>query len=337
MSSAVPPVAKKVPYSHTYHGRKFEDPFHWIKDQSPDKKRTDIVDYIKLENEYAQSHFKPNETLADSIYNETISRIQEEDQDVPYFRAPYYYYKRTGKGLQYPVYCRKKDSLDGTEEVLLDQNNMDHEYMDLGAYEVSPNHELLAYSLDLNGSENYKVFFKNLATGEIIENETIEVTSGDLIWYNDNKSVFYSTLDDIHRPEKIWLHKFGVKDDVLIYHEEDPKFYANFFKSQSQKYLFLASTSTLTSEYHYIDITKALENPKLILAREEGHRYSVEHQGDRFLILTNGKKKYLNYRLCSCPIQTTDQSAWEEVVPYDPLVNIKEVLPFKNHIACRMC
>ncbi|KAI8897011.1 oligopeptidase B [Globomyces pollinis-pini] len=326
-----PPICKKVPHVHKYHDLEFNDSYHWLKDMNPKEKRPDIIEYIKAENKYFDSH--RDQELSDTIYNEIISRIQEDDEQVPTFKDPYYYYSRTVKGQQYPIYCRKLHTLDSPEEIVLNQNEMKQEYQDLSYYRISPNHKILAYSMDFDGSENYKIFFKDLTTGQLIESETIEKSAGSIEWAQDSQTVFYNTLDDIHRPDKIYRHEFGVADDVLIYHEPDPKFVVGFEKSLSNKYIFIGSFSKLTNEYHYIDANFPKTDPILFNKRENRHRYSVEHQGDRFLILTDLGGKCLNNTLYSCPINATSIQHWEEVIPYDHFTYIEEILPFEKHIA----
>jgi oligopeptidase B len=334
MSKLIAPVAKRVPYTHKYHGREFEDPYHWMKDMDPKEKRPEIVEYLKEENHYAEKHFEKHADLTKKIYDEMVSRIQEDDQGAPYFKAPYYYYHRTEKGKQYPIYCRKKDSLDAKEEIIFNQNEWDHDYQDLGQLQVSPDHSILAYSMDYNGSENYQIFFKDLHTGKVLDKETIPKASSSIVWAEDGKSVFYLTLDEIHRSDKVYRHTIGVASDSLVFHEKDQQFSVHCFKSQSSKFIFVVTGSSETRETWYLDAAKPNEDLKLFQKRDPGHQYEVEHQGDRFLVLTNGKKQFLNNRLCSCPLDKTSEDNWVQMIPYDPYVHLTSVIPFKNHIAC---
>jgi oligopeptidase B len=334
MSNLIPPVAKRVPYTHKYHGREFEDPYHWMKDMDPKEKRPEIVDYIKEENHYAEKNFEEHTDVTKKLYDEMVSRIQEDDQGVPYFKAPYYYYERTEKGKQYPIYCRKKDSLDAEEEIIMNQNEMDHSYQDLGQLEVSPDHTILAYSMDFNGYENYQIYFKDLRTGQVMEKETIQKAAKSILWAEDGKTLFYLTLDEINRTDKVSRHTIGVPDDTVVFHEKDLLFSVFVYKSQSSKFIFIATGSSETAETWYLDAANPTESPKLFQKRIPGHSYEVEHQGDRFLVLTNGNKRFLNNRLCSCPLDKTSEENWSEVIPYNPYVNLQSIIPFKNHIAC---
>lgn len=290
------------------------------------------MDYIKEENAYTkETHLVPNATLADTIYEEILSRINEDDMDVPSFHKPYYHYSRTVKGQQYPIICRKKDSLEGKEEVLLDLNLRTEEYIDRGSVKVSPDHKLLAFALDFNGSEYYTIYFKDLATGEILVGEQIENTAGSIEWAADSKTIWYSTLDDIHRTDKVFRHKIGQKEDTLIFSEPDAKFGVGFGLSLSKKYLFVSAESTLTTEVHFLPADTPEVPLALFRKREENHRYDVEHQGLRFLIRSNMAKKVLNYNMYTCPVENVGQ--WTEALPYDPYQLLEEVIPFANHIA----
>ena len=203
-------------------------------------------------------HFEPNQTLTDKVYSEIIARIQEDDNSVPVERGPFTYYSRTVKGLNYPIYARKPKGSDA-EEILLDQNKMEHEYMDLGAIKTSPDHGVLGYALDTDGSENYAIYFKDLASGAMINTDTIPKAAGGFVWTNDSKAVYYTTLDSIHRPYKVFRHVLGSdpKDDKLIFHETDEKFFVGVSKSNSEEYIFIHTGSTLTEETHVLEAKDA--------------------------------------------------------------------------------
>lgn len=327
----IPPVAKKVDFLHKYF-KEIPDKYHWLKDQNPLEKRPEIIEYLKAENDYSASIMVPYKDLSSKIYDEILSRINEDDQEAPVYHDPYFYYSRTEKGLSYPIKCRKL-GMDGEEQVILNLNELKHEYMSLGSVRVSPNHKLLAYTIDLDGGEKYSVYIKNLDTGEFIPEE-FPKTAGELEWANDNNTLFYLTLDHTQRPYKVFSHTIGEKDAKLIYQEDDEKFWVSIEKSTSQQYIFISSGSSLTTEYHYINAFEPNRCLKMFLKRNFAHKYYLYHQGDRFLILTNGSKKYLNFRLCSCPIESVDESGWEEVVNYDPFINIIDVVPFKDYVVC---
>ena len=253
-------------------------------------------------------HLNPTQSLTDTIYSEIISRIQEDDNSVPVRRSPYLYYNRTVKDAQYPIYARKSGSLEAEEEILLNQNEMEYEYMDLGKFAVSPNHKILAYALDTDGSENYTISFKNLETGTLLSSDTIPKAAESIVWANDSNSIYYTTLDAIHRSDKVYRHVLGTDpaSDRLLFHETDEKFSVGIYKSMSEKYIFITSSSSLTEETRFLDAKDASAEPVVFQPREFNHRYSVEHHESQFIILTNGGGQYLNYQLCACPLVRVD-------------------------------
>lgn len=309
-----------------------------MKDQSPDEKRPEIISYLKEENAYTKEmHLDPNEKLTEEIYKETLSKIKEDDDSVPVFRKPYYYYTRTIKGQQYSIKARKLESMDAKEEILLDLNTFDEEYLDLQSFEASPDHTTIAYSLDTDGSEKYSIYFKDLASGKILESDTISNSGGEFEWYNDNKTILYNVLDETHRSFQVWKHTIGSIGETLIYNEKDKKFSVSPEKSHSGKFMFLHTSSTLTSEVHYMDAAHPADPPKRFLERKLNHLYSVDHQGDRFIIKTNGGGKYLNFSVWSCSINDVTQEKWVEILPYDPLIHIVHCMTFKNYLALYEC
>ncbi|KAJ3328029.1 hypothetical protein HDU76_010713 [Blyttiomyces sp. JEL0837] len=334
-TTALPPIAKKVPHIHVYHGiQRPQDNYHWMKDQN-ETKNPEIISYLEAENEYCKKvHLEPNATLIDTVYNEFLSKINEDDSQAPVYVEPYWYYSKTVKGLQYPVYCRKHLTMDATEEPYLDINKLDYEYMDLGSVKVSPDHKLLSYALDTAGDEFYRIFLKNLDSGEVTD-FGITDAAGSLAWDANGTVVFYSVLDKIHRSYAVKRHVLGTSsnDDVTVFEEPDEKFEVNFFKSNSGKYILISAASGLTSEFHYVDAEKPLEPAKLFCAREEGHKYEVEHQGDYFVILTDGGRKFINFKIQKTPIGNTNRSEWTDIIPYNPLHNLSDFVVFENFIA----
>ncbi|KAJ3037686.1 hypothetical protein HDV00_001408 [Rhizophlyctis rosea] len=306
-----------------------------MKDQDPKQKRPEIIEYLNAENAYAKvNYLEPNKELTDKIYNEFLSRIQEDDEEVPVFKSPFYYYKRTVKGKNYPIYARKRDSMDASEEVLLDQNTFTHEYQHLYSCEASPDHKILAYALDTNGDEHYQLHFKDLESGKNRDSDTINDCSGSMEWCNDSRTVYYTVLDHIHRSHKVFRHKLGTAqaDDALIFHEEDAKFEVHIDKTNSDKFILVDAESSLTREVYTLDADNPNAELRLFQKREHRHKYSVEHQEDKFLVLTDGGGKFLNYKLCACPLDKTEQSNWVDVIPYDPYKELISIQPFQKHV-----
>ncbi|KAJ3082947.1 hypothetical protein HDU99_001111 [Rhizoclosmatium hyalinum] len=327
------PIAKQEPLVHA-HGPSTPDLFHWLKDQNKTKAQP-IIDYLNEENQYAKDvHLTPNAALTETLYAEFLSKIQETDQEAPYKKDAYWYYTRTVEGEQYPIYCRKRDSLDAAEDAYLNINLLkENEYMDIGSTAVSPSHNILAYSLDTAGDEFYTVHFKNLETGEMLPG-SIENTDGTIVWNKTNDSVYYLTLDEVHRPYKLFRHDLGTdsKDDVLLYHNTDDQFWTSIGKTNSGRYLILSLGSSQTSEIHFLDLENPASGLKCFTPREFRHEYEVEHQGDHFLIITNGGGKFLNKKLQRTSIHNTARDAWEDVIPYDPYREISDVTPFEQFI-----
>ncbi|TPX36956.1 hypothetical protein SmJEL517_g00950 [Synchytrium microbalum] len=334
-SKVMPPVARKEPYIHTYHGKALPvDNYHWMKDMNKEKK-PEIIEHLNLENKYFDvATREPLKPLSDMVYNEFLSRIQEDDDTVPVHKNGYYYYSRTEKGKQYRLQCRKRASLEAPEEVYLDLNLMKFDYVTLGGLAQSLDNSMLAYALDTAGDEVHTVHFKNLATGHIYEADAIGNSSGDVEWANDNKTLYYTTLDSIHRSFAVYKHVLGTPtvDDVKLYEETDEKFSVYLRKSMSERFMFITSSSSLTSQTWVLDLNDANPVMKEFIPREFKHKYKVDHHNDRFLILTNAGLKCLNYKLVSCPLDATSVENWVDVLPYDPFKYLTSVIPFADHL-----
>ncbi|KAI8851474.1 prolyl oligopeptidase [Chytridium lagenaria] len=276
-------------------------------------KRQEILDYLKEENEYCtNTHLKPNEELVGKVYGEFLARIKEDDSDVPYYRAPYWYYTTTKKGLQYSTY-------------------MDHEYIELGSVKVSPDHKTLAYSLDTAGDEKFKIFLKNLETGETV-GPVAEDCGGSIVWDGLNQSFYHDVIDEAQRMYAIKRHVIG-KTGEFVFIEDDKKFMVGVSKTNSGKYIIISSHSSLTSEVHYIDAEDPDGVCKLFFPRETRHKYEVEHHENRFIVLTDGGGRYLNFKLQSAPLDNTHRDQWKDIIPYEPYRHLEEVIPFKSFLA----
>ncbi|KAJ3396137.1 hypothetical protein HDU80_010066 [Chytriomyces hyalinus] len=336
--SPAPPVAKRIPTQHAYpHAVSLDtDYYHWMKDTSKDRlANKPLVSMLEAENAYAKEvHLTPNSPLTEAVYTEFLARIEETDQDVPHFRDPFWYYTRTVEGLQYPIHCRKRQSMDADEEAYLDANLLTQfEYIDIGSSVVSPSHALLAYSLDTEGDEIYTIKFKNLETGEALEN-VIENTDGSIVWNKDNTVIFYSVLDALHRPTKLYRHVVGTTqaEDVLIYENVDEQFWMSIGKSGSGRFLIVSLNSSLTSEVHFLDLENESSTLICFSPREFRHRYEIEHQGDHFYILTDGGGQFLNKKLQRVGIESTERQLWQDVLPYNPFKELSDMTAFEKFI-----
>lgn len=329
--SISPPKAKIVPKELSIHGHKRIDNYYWLNQRED----PEVIHYLKAENEYLQAVMKPTEALQEKLYNEMRSRIKEEDQSVPYFLRGYYYLTRYEKGSEYPIYTRKKGSLDAPEEIMLDVNQMarGHAYYQVGSWAVSDDNRLLAYSVDTVSRRIYTLYFKDLQTGQQLE-DIIPNTTGNLAWAADNKTVFYSRQNlQTLRSFQIWKHVLGTdpQKDQLVYEEEDETFNVGVYRSKSNKYLFIFSSSTLTTEARFLEAANPNGKFTIFLPRERGHEYELDHAGDKFYIRTNWKA--YNFRLMETDEKNiANKSAWREVIPHRSDVFLEQIEVFKDFL-----
>jgi oligopeptidase B len=329
VSSLTPPIAEKRPYIHRIHSDERLDDYFWMRD------RTDptVTAYLEAENAYTEQVMQPTEELQERLYKEMLSRIQETDLSVPYRKGAYFYYTRTEEGKAYPIYCRKKGSLEAEEELLLDENELaeGHEYFDLGILQVSPNHKILAYATDTSGAELFTLYFLDLETGELYE-EYIPETYYSFAWGNDNRTVFYTQVDSAHRPYKLYRHTLGtpLEADELVHHELDDAFFLGIGKTRSEAFLLMSLGSKVTSEVHYLDANTPTGKFQVIQPRAQGVEYDVEHHSDRFYITTN--QDAMNFKLMQAPIANPAPAHWETVIPHREDVLLEGVSAFTDHL-----
>jgi len=289
--------------------------------------------YLQAENRYTEAALRHTGNLRETIYSEMRRRIKEDDVSVPQKFGDYYYYSRTETGKQYAVQCRKKGSLDAKEEVLLDENELakGQKYFRVGIFSVSPDHKLLAYSTDTNGSETSVIRIKNLETGELLPDE-IRNSSYSFAWANDDKTFFYDQLDDAHRPYKALKHILGtsVDQDPAVYEEKDDRFFLEISKSRSEKFIFVSVESELSSEVRFVDADHPEGEFTLIRPRENDLLYSVDHHNDRFFIVTNENAK--NFKVIETPVVSPDKEHWKDFLPYDPQIKVDAVDAFEGHL-----
>ena len=335
------PDAVKKPYEMTIHGDTRVDNYYWMRlsdeqksAQPYDEHTQEVVDYINLENEYIQGSLAHTKKFQDHLFNEIIGRIKKDDETVPYLKNGYYYYSRYEEKKEYAIYCRKKGFLDAEEEVMLDGNELaeGYDYFAVGGMSVSPDNNWLAYGIDTLSRRFYTIYFKNLSTGNILE-QVVPNTTGNIAWANDNKTVFYTLKNKITLlSEKIYRHKIGsdpVKD-VLVYKEDDIEYYTGVYRSKSGKYIIIWNGSTLVSDYHIL----SADNPDGYFVnftpRGTEHEYSITHYQDKFYIVTNWEAK--NNRLMETSEDATDLSNWKEVISHRNDVHLLNIEIFDNHL-----
>lgn len=321
-----PPKAKIIPKIDTLHGDIRVDNYYWLRDRN----NLDVIKYLEAENAYTDFMMKHTEALQEQLYNEMLSRIKETDEDPPYREGDYFYYTRTEKGKQYPIYCRKKGSLNAKEEIYLDPNEMSkgYNYFVVAAREISPDGNFLAFTIDTSGAENYILHIKNLKNGKILKDRIPNVS--DFAWASDNKTLFYTKEDDAHRPYQVYKHSLGggVTKDKLIFEELDPLFTVSVDRSRSGKYIFINSSASNSDEWYYLLANNPGKEARLIFKREPDHEYTVYDWENYFYIRTNKDAK--TFKLVRISVDKLDQQKLEEVIPYREDVTIEGADFFKD-------
>jgi oligopeptidase B len=304
------------------------DNYFWLRDRSDPH----VIAYLEAENRYTEEVMAPTKSLQDNLYQEILGRIQETDISVPVKRDDYFYYTRTEEGKAYSIQCRKRGSLDAPEEILLDANVLaeGQRYFRLGNFAISPDHRLLAYSIDLAGDESYTIQVKNLATGELLP-DRIANTYYTLEWANDNRTFFYTVLDETKRPYRAFRHELGAARDALVYQEDDGRFALGLSKTRSRRFLFIELASPLTSELRYLEAAQPRGEFRVMLPRRQGVEYDASHHGEYFYLRTNDGAK--NFRLMRTAVGHPSSETWHEIIPARAEVTIEGVDSFEDHLA----
>jgi oligopeptidase B len=323
------PQAKKIPKTLTKHEDTRTDEYYWLNDREDQE----VIDYLNQENEYLEQKLAHIKDFRVELFEEMKARIKQDDQSVPYKHNGYFYITRFEKGKEYPIYSRKKETLEAEEEILLEVNNLakEHSFFKVGGYDVSLNNEIMAYSEDTVSRRIYTIRFKNLVTGEMLE-DVIPNTSGNIEWANDNKTLFYAVKDDALRPYKIFKHKLGtpVSEDVEIWHETDDTFRTFVYKTKSDRFLIIGSVQTLTSEYRILDANDPDGTFTVFQERVRGLEYDLAHFKDDFYVRTNLDAK--NFRLMKTPVAATQKENWTEVIAHRDDVLLEDMHMFNDYV-----
>ena len=329
MNQQSTPIAAKHPQELVTHGDKRIDNYYWLRQQD----NSEVIDYLKAENSYTEEQMQHTQKLQTALYDEILSRIQETDLSVPYRIKDYYYYSRTEEGQAYPIFCRKYQSLDAAEEILLDENELakDEDFFSLGVASIAPNQQILAYSTDTTGAEQYTLFFLDLKTRSLYS-ETIANTYYSFAWGNDDRTVFYTKVDSANRPYQLWRHTLGNNpdDDVLVHQEDNEAYYLSVGKTRSRDYILMDLSSKITSEVHYLDANNPTGEFQLFQPRQTGIEYSIEHHSNRFYIVTN--EEAMNFKLMSTPVDRTDKSNWQTIIPHREDVMLEGIDAFADYL-----
>jgi oligopeptidase B len=327
----LPPVAKIIPKTLEKFGDIRIDNYFWLND----RENPEVIDYLNKENAYYKKMTAHTKTFQKELFEEMKSRIKEDDESVPYLYNGYYYITRFETGKNYPIYSRKKESLSAKEEILFDCNTLakGKSYFQLGGLSISPDNKLAVFSVDIIGRRIYDIQVKDLETGKILADK-IEKVSGNAVWANDNKTIFYSSQDEVTlRSDKIFKHKLGTNqaDDVLVYFEKDETYNVEVAKSKSRKYLAIESGSTLTTEYRILEADNPDGKFRIFQKRVRGLEYSINHYGDSFYIMTNAEKA-TNFKLMKTLETATAKENWKEVVPHREDVLLEDIEIFKDYL-----
>ena len=325
-----PPKAQKQPKELTEHGHTRIDDYYWLNQRED----ADVIAYLDAENGYREKVMAGLVEVQEELFEEITGRIKEKDESVPYFENGYWYYHRYEEGQEYKLHCRKKGSLDAPESVMLNVNELAEpfDFYAVGSWEVSPDNKILAYSEDTLSRRIYTIRFKNLETGEMLADQ-IPGAEGDIMWANDNRTVFYTTKDEqTLRAFKVFKHRLGTDaaEDELVFHEKDETFLIGIGKTKSKKYLMIASCQTLSQEYRYLDASTPDGQWKVFQPRERKLEYSVDHAGGKWFVRTNLDAK--NFRLMSAEEGQTGKENWREVIPHRSDVYLQSMEFFKNYM-----
>ena len=337
----VPPDAGRTPREMKMHGHSRVDNYYWMRltDEQKSAKKYDgqtqkVVDYINKETDYLNDNLSHTKSFQDKLYNEMVGRIKKDDESVPYFENEYYYYSRYEEKKEYPIYCRKHKNLGNKEEIILDVNDLaeGYDYFAIGGISISPDNQWLAYGADTLSRRFYKIYFKHLESGEILD-QTISNTTGGVAWANDNKTIFYTLKNKVTLlGEKIYRHQLGTNSnqDEMVYKEKDESFYNGVYRSKSGEYIIIYNSSTLVSDYHILSADNPRGNFQNFTPRGTKHEYGIQHYKNYFYITSNLDAP--NNRLMRTKIDATEIPNWEEVLPHRDDVHLLGLEIFKNHM-----
>lgn len=329
------PIAAKRPHSITQHGNTRVDNYYWLRNRED----PEVLKYLHAQMDYLEETMSHTKPLQEELFSEMKARIRETDSTVPEKRGEYLYYRRTEAGKQYPIFCRRKVSLDSPEEILLDQNILAEGkiFCSVGGFAVSPDGNKLAYAVDLGGNEVYNIYIKDLVHDklfpEIIENAfgSVYVHTG-IEWANDSETIFYISLDSARRAYKLFRHKIGSNplEDTLIFHEQDEVFSLYLSKTRDDAYIITEHHSTLTSEVRFISADEPESELKVISPRRHGIEYYADHHKGVFFIFTNENAK--NFKLVKAPVENSSHEHWQEILPHREDVMLTGIDLFEDYL-----
>ena len=319
-----PPVARKAPVTITKFGDTRVDDYFWMRDRD----NPEVIAHLKAENVHTEAATRHLEGFREKLYKEILSRIKETDESVPYRYHGWWYYLREVEGLQYPIYCRRKGSMQAPEEVMLDVNELARgkAYTGVDFFEVSPDGNYLAYAADFTGYREYTAYVKDLRTGELLADRLERVDS--MAWAGDSRTLFYTQQNAAKRPDRLLRHRLGQAKDALVWEEKDELFNLGVAATRSGEWVVATSASKDTSEVRVVPAVQPLAPARLVARRRTGHEYYVDHHGREFWIRTNDKGK--NFRLVRAPLADPAPRNWKQVLPHRKGVMLEDVDLFKG-------
>ena len=325
-----PPIAEIKPHEMTIHDHTRVDNYYWLKEKGSPQ----VIEYLEAENEYTNKMMAHTKGLQKKIYEEMVGRIQETDSTAPIKHGDYYYYSRTEEGKQYSIQCRREGTLEAEEKILLDLNQLaeGRDFLRLGAYKVRPYHRILAYYLDLDGRDNYTIYFMDLISGELLPDQIKNVTRA-AEWANDNRTIYYTTKDHAKRSYRLYRHTLGAdsSEDALIYQEVDAIYRLGISKTKDEKYMLLTLGSSLTTEVRVLEADDPGGDFRIVHPREKGLKYSLRHRDGVFYILTN--EDALNFKVMTVNAVDPGKSNWKEYIPHRKDVLIETLDMFSGYMA----
>lgn len=328
------PIAKTQPKELSIHGHTRIDEYYWLNE----RENPEVLTYLNAENAYLDQIMAPVKSFEEQIFQEMKGRIQERDESVPVKDDDYFYYVRYVEGGEYPIYCRKKESLEAPEEILLDGNKLGKgkSYFNIGGYEITDNDEVMAYGIDTVSRRNYTVRFKDLKTGKLYKEQIKNTEGGSYAWAADNKTFFYIRRDQqTLLGYQVWRHELGtdVKTDILVYEEKDNQYYMGLYRMKSKKYIAIGCDHNgVSTEYRLLDAAQPMGEFKVFSERKHGHEYVIEHLHDKFYIRTN-QDKAINFKLMEVKEkEVADKTKWKEVIGHRKDVLLESIEVFPNYL-----
>jgi oligopeptidase B len=333
-TSATPATPAAPRRAHTWRRPTgdVDDPYAWMRDVDD----PELLDYLRAENAAAERFFEPHLDTIETVFGEIRSRVQETDMSTPVEFGPWWYVTSTTEGQNYPVHHRGPSAERANEHVLLDENvEADgHEFFDLGAFDVSMDHGVVAWSMDTAGDEHYTLRFRDLTTGTDLDDAIEDTSNAGVAWSRDGQWVFYVTPDEQERPATVWRHRIGTprSDDVCVFDETDERFYVGISSTRSEDWIVIHSASRTSADARIVSTDRPTDEPLVVMARRDDVEYGIDHWGDTWVMHTNDDAVDFRLLIIDADADTTDPAAWSELVGHQPGRRILGVDAFAGHL-----